>query len=327
MRPGFHFDNIVDGLNADSIFLSQFTVRRMVLDVFTPYLSYLLFRQFVLAVIFSPVEFGVLAWASPFSASGAFWFGIAAMPLILLGCHQTFAGRILKIIRVRSRPEMIRIAALAVIARMADKKVVGYRAFRKNVRDTVSSSVSATIPEGAVAVIRAGGLPFPAIIGATDIHFTPKPLRISERKTRGIFSRVLFVLFDIPTAAAFELKCFAGKPMSFAGAFFALIAQAVTHGLILGKLIRGFVLLASGAAFRYAFLRHDRFSNKRLCLEPSLPFTRRMARFISGKSNRRHFARQVKDFVLSGLCAVEGRYLSNRQGWIGSPLPIFSGGL
>jgi hypothetical protein len=110
-------------------------------------------------------------------------------------------------------------------------------------------------------------------------------------------------------------------------AFFTLIVPTIVTLFVPWKFLKRLKFLAVRALFCLNGLRHDRFSNKRLCLEPSLPFTRRMARFISGKSNRRRFARQVKDFVLSGLCAVEGRYLSNRQGWIGSPLPIFSGGL
>lgn len=84
------------------------------------------------------------------------------------------------------------------------------------------------------------------------------------------FTSIYFNFF-ILTVAFISSFAFSDSPILFTGvatADFTLIMMAVFCITALIKFRNWFGLLASATSFRYDYLRHNRFSNKRLCLEP-----------------------------------------------------------
>jgi hypothetical protein len=68
--------------------------------------------------------------------------------------------------------EMVRANAVSNIAMMADQKIIGNKAMRQGIRESVCKNLLATVPELAVSIAQNGSSPQPAV--ARLIHFAPK---------------------------------------------------------------------------------------------------------------------------------------------------------
>lgn len=143
------------------------------------------------------VLFSHLSVPMPFAAGKRFRVKARSVFVPKRCAIAPFSGPVERIVFVGSKPEMARVLAGRIIARVQDTKTVGDRTVGDGPSNTMGAKALPLKPKLAIAIPKATCLPFPTFVGLALLDFCPEAFFVLRRQRRDdtMFSRHDSLLF------------------------------------------------------------------------------------------------------------------------------------
>lgn len=158
MRPSFVANDALDGRLVDAVFLRKSAHVDVSVGIFAANSTHFLGSQLGLSVL--------LTTSSPFR--------VRVSPMALASCHSVLPYRIADVVGLRSEKQVARITARRIVAAVAKKESIGNGTVENLPHDTMCAKFSSFKREVAMTIRNFGRLPFPALVGASDMNLLPK---------------------------------------------------------------------------------------------------------------------------------------------------------